>query len=297
MPYELPGLPPRNESPGQFAWEVIESPAAREKRGRATHYSPIGFSECVAWKAIFKRWMPRVCSLIHVESTSRSLSHPLQLQFLQARLMAVEKVVEGGGSGALVFMGKWPIPTLCGNPESLRWGRENKVDVEFGINCSFTIVSEKCPGTAVRCTCHTLSTCANWMRRGFIFRLRHICISPVNVTITRQHPTKVLSFLLTFWFFLFLAAAVDILLLICMFGTPLSHPTTMIICIFILMPRSCPTAGNIWKTYHNTFFLKKKRKKNGKLGYQKMINFLLQSRWQCAPRTNFTLICTPTAKL
>lgn len=49
--------------------------------------------------------MPRVCSLIHVESTSRSLSHPLQLQFLQARLMAVEKVVEGGAQGPLYLWG------------------------------------------------------------------------------------------------------------------------------------------------------------------------------------------------
>lgn len=48
------------------------------ERRRATHHSPIGFSESVAWKAIFKRWMPRVRSLIHAESTSRSLSHPLQ---------------------------------------------------------------------------------------------------------------------------------------------------------------------------------------------------------------------------
>ena len=47
-------------------------------RRRATHHSPIGFSESVAWKAISKRWMPRVCALIHVESTSRSRSHPLQ---------------------------------------------------------------------------------------------------------------------------------------------------------------------------------------------------------------------------
>lgn len=47
--------------------------------------------------------MPRVCSLIHVESTSRSLSHPLQLQFLQARLMAVEKVVEGGLRGPCIY--------------------------------------------------------------------------------------------------------------------------------------------------------------------------------------------------
>lgn len=31
MPYELPGLPSRNESPSQFAWEVIESPAVRER--------------------------------------------------------------------------------------------------------------------------------------------------------------------------------------------------------------------------------------------------------------------------
>lgn len=58
------------------------------ERRRATHHSPIGFSESVAWKAISKRWMPRVCSLIHVESTSRSLSHPLHCS--SERLMAVE---------------------------------------------------------------------------------------------------------------------------------------------------------------------------------------------------------------
>lgn len=225
--------------------------------------------------ALQPNWLLWVCgvkSYFQALNAKGLLSHSCRVHFLQPFPSTPAPVSPGpadgcwkgsggGGSGALVFMGKWPIPTLCGNPESLRWGRENKVDVEFGINCSFTIVSEKCPGTAVRCTCHTLSTCANWMRRGFIFRLRHICISPVNVTITRRHPTKVLFFLLTFWFFLFLAAAVDILLLICMFGTPLSHPTTMIIGIFILMPRSCPTAGNIWKTYHNTFFLKRKKER------------------------------------
>lgn len=57
MPYELPGLPPRNESPGQFAWEVIESPAVRERGDvlritaqlaslRAWHEKPFSSTTC-----------------------------------------------------------------------------------------------------------------------------------------------------------------------------------------------------------------------------------------------------------
>lgn len=64
MPYELPGLPPRNESPGQFAWEVIESPAVRERGDvlRITaqlaslwvwHEKPFSSTECQGFSLSF----------------------------------------------------------------------------------------------------------------------------------------------------------------------------------------------------------------------------------------------------
>lgn len=116
MPYELPGLPPRNESPGQFAWEVIESPAVRGRgRGRGDVpriTAPIGFSQSVARKAIFTHWILSFCSLIHVKTNSGSLSHQLQ---------RFSRPVDGCWMdciwGALVRTGKWPI-TPSGNPES-----------------------------------------------------------------------------------------------------------------------------------------------------------------------------------
>ncbi len=64
MPYELPGLPPRNESPGQFAWEVIESPAVRERGDvpritaqlaslRVWHEKPFSSTECQGFALSF----------------------------------------------------------------------------------------------------------------------------------------------------------------------------------------------------------------------------------------------------
>lgn len=64
MPYELPGLPPRNESPGQFAWEVIESPAVRERGDvpritaqlaslRVWHEKPFPSAECQGFALSF----------------------------------------------------------------------------------------------------------------------------------------------------------------------------------------------------------------------------------------------------
>lgn len=74
MPYELPGLPPRNESPGQFTMggNWIDCREGEREGACYTHYSPIGFPESVAWKAICEHWMPRVCSLIHVVHFSQT---------------------------------------------------------------------------------------------------------------------------------------------------------------------------------------------------------------------------------
>lgn len=133
------------------------------ERGRATHYSPIGFSESVAWKAIFKHWMARVCSLIHVESTSRSLSHPLQ-----CFAGPVDGCWMGLRSGALALVGKWPITPSSGNPENShrRGWKWQSLGMWNKMNYCRTILQsrvEKCIGTAARCKCHVLSACANWM--------------------------------------------------------------------------------------------------------------------------------------
>lgn len=68
MPYELPGLPPRNESPGQFAWKVIELPAVRERGDvpritaqsaslRVRHEKPFSSTECQGFALSFT-WSP-----------------------------------------------------------------------------------------------------------------------------------------------------------------------------------------------------------------------------------------------
>lgn len=68
MPYELPGLRPRNESPGQFAWEVIELPVVRERGDvpritaqlaslRVWHEKPFSSTECQGFALPFT-WSP-----------------------------------------------------------------------------------------------------------------------------------------------------------------------------------------------------------------------------------------------
>lgn len=112
MPYELPGLPPLNESPGQFAWEVIESPAVREKR------------DVLRITANWLLWECGMKSHFRALNAKGLLSHSCRVHFSQpfpstpAFLRAGWWLVNGLRSGALVLTGKWPITPSCGNPES-----------------------------------------------------------------------------------------------------------------------------------------------------------------------------------
>lgn len=65
MPYELPGLPPINESPGQFAWEVIESPILERGKGNV-----LGITFDWLPREAFSSVLCQGFTLIHVESSS-----------------------------------------------------------------------------------------------------------------------------------------------------------------------------------------------------------------------------------
>lgn len=117
------------------------------ERGRATHYSPIGFWESVAWKAIFKHCMPRVCSLIHVESTSPSRSHPLQ-HFLQAGWWLLNEL----RSGPLWWNDQLGLHLEIQRAVTGERRKNNSSGMWKKINCSILIGrEEKCIGTVVWC--------------------------------------------------------------------------------------------------------------------------------------------------